>query len=76
LNPLYPVVKDEFQFRSLNLTQKLLNAREKILWPWELLFCHFYVPEKPEVGRCQVRTVRQMGQLNNRIFSGKVLRCL
>jgi hypothetical protein len=30
LNPLYPVVKDEFQFRPLNVTQKFLNASEKI----------------------------------------------
>jgi hypothetical protein len=37
LNPLYPVVKDEFQFRCLNFTQKELNASEKILWPGELL---------------------------------------
>jgi hypothetical protein len=30
LNPFYPVVKDEFQFRPLNFTQKFLNASEKI----------------------------------------------
>jgi hypothetical protein len=35
LHSLYPVVKDEFQFRSLNFTQKFLNASEKILWPGE-----------------------------------------
>jgi hypothetical protein len=40
LNPLYPVVKDEFQFRSLNFTQKYLNGNEKILWPGGLSFCH------------------------------------
>jgi hypothetical protein len=31
LNPLYPVVKDEFQLRPLNFAQKFLNASEKIL---------------------------------------------
>jgi hypothetical protein len=31
LNPLYPVVKDEFQFRPLNFAQKFLNANEKLL---------------------------------------------
>jgi hypothetical protein len=31
LNPRYPVVKDEFQFRPLIFTQKFLNASEKIL---------------------------------------------
>jgi hypothetical protein len=55
LNTLYPVVKDEFQFRPLDFTQKFLNARERILWPGKLLSyqCHFYVPEKPKVRRCQ-----------------------
>jgi hypothetical protein len=50
LNPLYPVVKDEFQFRLLNFTQKFLDASEKILWPRELLSCQcrLHVPEKPE----------------------------
>jgi hypothetical protein len=38
LNPLDPVVKDEFQFRPLNLTQKTLSASEKIFWSGELLF--------------------------------------
>jgi hypothetical protein len=33
LNLLYPVVKDQFQFRPLNFTQKFLNVSEKILWP-------------------------------------------
>jgi hypothetical protein len=36
LNQLYPVMKNEFQFRSLTFTQKFLNASEKILWPGEL----------------------------------------
>jgi ABC-type dipeptide/oligopeptide/nickel transport system ATPase component len=36
-NPLYPVVKGEFQLRPLNFTQKYLKASEKILWPGELL---------------------------------------
>jgi hypothetical protein len=51
LNPLYPVVKDEFQFRPLNVTQKFLNTNEKILWPGELLVCQgsLHVPEKPEI---------------------------
>jgi hypothetical protein len=54
LIPFYPVVKDEFQFRSLNFTQKflnVLNASEKILWPRELLSCQYrlHVPQKPEV---------------------------
>jgi hypothetical protein len=31
LNPLYPVVKDEFQFRPMNFTQKFMNASEKVL---------------------------------------------
>jgi hypothetical protein len=31
LNPLYPVVKDGFQFRPMNFTPKSLNANEKIL---------------------------------------------
>jgi hypothetical protein len=35
LNLLYPVVKDEFQFRPLNFTHKFPNASEKILWPWD-----------------------------------------
>jgi hypothetical protein len=39
LNPLYPVVKDEFQFRPLNFSQKFVNATEKSLWPRELLSC-------------------------------------
>jgi hypothetical protein len=71
LNTLYPLVKDEFQFKSLNFTDRFLNAGEKTLWPGELLFCQyrFHVPEKSEVRMCQVRTVRQMGYSNNRIFS-------
>jgi hypothetical protein len=32
LNPLSPVVKDEFQFRPPNFTHKFLNASGKILW--------------------------------------------
>jgi hypothetical protein len=62
LNPLYPVVKDEFQFRSLNCTPKFLNASEKILWPGKLLSCQccLHVAEKPEVRRYQVRTVRRV----------------
>jgi hypothetical protein len=78
LNPFHPVVKDKFQFRPLNITQKFPNASEKILWPGELLFfeCRLHVPEKPEVRRCQVRIARQMGYSNNRIFSEKVLRGL
>jgi hypothetical protein len=50
LNPLDPVVKDEFQFRPLNFTQKFLYASEKILWPWLLLSCQcrLHVSEKPE----------------------------
>jgi hypothetical protein len=31
LNPLYPVVENELQFRPLNFTRKFLNASEKIL---------------------------------------------
>jgi hypothetical protein len=51
LNPLYPVVKDEFQFRPLNLSQKSLNASEKIPWSGKLSFCQYclHAPEKPEV---------------------------
>jgi hypothetical protein len=30
LNPLYPVVKEEFQFKPLNFIQKFLKASEKI----------------------------------------------
>jgi hypothetical protein len=73
LNPLYPAAKDEFQFRPLNVTQKLLNASEKILWPEELFFCQcrLHVPEKPEVRRCQAQTVRRMGYSNNRLFGEK-----
>jgi hypothetical protein len=50
VNPHYPMVKDEFQFRPLNFIQKFLNASEKILWPGELLFsqCRLHVPEKSE----------------------------
>jgi hypothetical protein len=44
LNPLYPVVKDEFQLRPLNVTQKFLNTSEKILWPGELLSCSLKLP--------------------------------
>jgi hypothetical protein len=63
LQPVYPVVKDELQFRPLDFAQKFLNASEKIPWSGELLFyqCRLHVPEKPEVRRCQVRTVRWMG---------------
>jgi hypothetical protein len=76
LNPLYPVVKDEFPFRPLNFTQKRLNASAKILRPGKLLSCqcHLHVLEKPEIRRCQARTVRRMGYSNNRIFSENVLR--
>jgi hypothetical protein len=76
LNLLYPVVKDEFQFRPLNFTQKFLNASEKILCPEELMSfrCRFHVPEKPEIKRYQVRIVRRMGYSNNIIF--KLLRSL
>jgi hypothetical protein len=44
LNPAYTVVKDKFQSRTLNVS-------EKILWPGELLSCQcrLHVPEKPEV---------------------------
>jgi hypothetical protein len=31
-NLLCPVLKDEFQFRPLNFTQKFLNNNRKILW--------------------------------------------
>jgi hypothetical protein len=53
LSPLSPVVKDEFQFRSLNFTQKFLNANEKILWLGELFSCQYrlHVLEKPEGGK-------------------------
>jgi hypothetical protein len=73
LNPLDRVAKDEFQFRPLNFTQKFLTAREKILWPGELLSCQcrLHVPEKPEVRRCQARTVKWMGYSSNKIFSEK-----
>jgi hypothetical protein len=72
-NPFDPVVKNEFQFRPLNFTQKFLNASEKILWPRELLYyqCRLHVPEKAEVRRCHIRTVTRMGYWNNRIFSEK-----
>jgi hypothetical protein len=51
LNPLYPVAKDEFQFRPVNCIQKGLNASAKILWPGDLLSCQcrIHMPEKPEV---------------------------
>jgi hypothetical protein len=73
LNPLYSVVKDKFQFRSLNFTQKILNASEKILWPRELLSCQccLHVREKPEAKTYQVRTVKRMAYPNDRIFSEK-----
>jgi hypothetical protein len=76
LNSLYLAVKDGFQFRHLNFTQKLLNASEKTIWPRELLSCQcrLHVPEKLEVRRCQVRTVRRMGYSNNRFFSEKFSR--
>jgi hypothetical protein len=78
LNLLYPVVKDEFQFRPLNFTQKFLNASEKILCPEELMSyrCRLHVPEKPEFKIDQVRIVRRMRYSNNRIFRGKILRSL
>jgi hypothetical protein len=78
LNRLYSVVKDKFQFRPLNFTQKFLNASEKIVWPGKLLACQCspHMPEKPEVRRCHVRAVKQMGYSNNRIFSQKVHRSL
>jgi hypothetical protein len=78
LNPLYPVVKEEFQSRLLNFTQKFLNTSEKIICPGELLFCqcHLHMPEKPEIRRCQVGTVRRVGYSNDGIFSEKALRGL
>jgi hypothetical protein len=78
LNPLYPVVKDEFQVRLLNLTRRFLNANKKILWPEELLSCQcsLHVPEKSEARMCQVRIVRRMEYSKNRIFSKNVLRSL
>jgi hypothetical protein len=39
LNPLYPIVKGEFQFRPLDFTQTFLNASETIFWLGELLPC-------------------------------------
>jgi hypothetical protein len=77
-NPLYPVVKDEVQFRPLNVTEKFLTASEKILWPGEpwSCQCRLHVPEKPEVRMCQLRTVTRMRYANNIIFSEKVLRGL
>jgi hypothetical protein len=74
LNPPSPVVKDEFQFRPLNFTQKFLNTSEKILWPGELLSCQFHphVPEMPEVKRCQARTLRQMRYSTNILFRENV----
>jgi hypothetical protein len=76
LNQLYPMVKGEFQFRPLIVIQKFLNASEKILWPGELLSHQprIHVPEKPEVRRCPVMTLRRMRYLSNRIFSDKILR--
>jgi hypothetical protein len=78
LNPLYPMVKDDFQFKPLNFTQQFLKPVEKILWPGELLSCqcNLHVSEKPEVRRCQVRTARWVGYSNNGIFSEKVPRGL
>jgi hypothetical protein len=54
LSLFYPVMKDEFQLRPLNFTQKFLNASEKIFWPGELSSCQcpLHLPEKPE-GRSQ-----------------------
>jgi hypothetical protein len=54
LNPLSPVAKDEFQFRSPHFTQKGLNASEKSLWLGKLLYCQcrLHVPENPEARRC------------------------
>jgi hypothetical protein len=71
LNAVDPVVKGEFQFRLLKVTQEFLNASKKIFWPGELLSCQcrLHVPERTEV-----RTVRRMGYPNNQIFSEKVLR--
>jgi hypothetical protein len=78
LNPLDPVVKDEFQFRPLNFTHKFMNTTEKILVPGALLSCQcrLRVSEKPEARNCQVRTVGWMGYSNNRIFSEKIHRGL
>jgi hypothetical protein len=74
------VVKDEFQFRPLNFTYKLLNVNEKILWSGEPLSCQcrLHVPKKPNVGnqKVPVRSVRWMEYSNNGLFSEKVLRDL
>jgi hypothetical protein len=71
LNPLYPVVKDEFQFRPPSFTQKFLSASEKALWPGEPLSCQcrLHVPEKSKVRMGQIRTVRRMEYSDNGIFS-------
>jgi hypothetical protein len=52
----------------MHKTRKFLNASEKILWHGGLLSCQccLHVPEKPEIRKCQVSTVRQMGYLNDR----------
>jgi hypothetical protein len=76
LNPLYLVIKDQFQFQPLNFTQKFLNVSEKILWPRKLLVCHcrLHVSEKREVRMSQVRTVTRTGHSNNRIVNENVYR--
>jgi hypothetical protein len=54
LNLPYLVMKDDFQSKHLNFTQKSQSANDKILWPGELLICQFrlHISEKPEVRRC------------------------
>jgi hypothetical protein len=77
LNPLCPVVKDKFQFRPLNCTQKFLNSRmreRRSSGPGSCCSASTaFVYQKPEARsqRCQARTVRRMGCSNNRILSKK-----
>jgi hypothetical protein len=75
LNPLYPMVKDEFQSRPLNFTQNVWVPVRRFSDPGNCCPAStaFMWPEgqKSEIRRCQVRTVRRMGYSNKSFFSRK-----
>jgi hypothetical protein len=77
-NALDPMMEDMFQYGPPNVVQKRLNAIKKILWRSELFSCQcaLHRAEKPEVRRCQARTVGGMGNSNDITFSGKIVKSL
>jgi hypothetical protein len=68
-------VKNKLQFRGLNLVQQLDDRLKKLIGTIECTTCKRFLDmtEKPEAGQCQVRTVREMRNSNERISIRKTV---